>query len=79
MIIWHTPVFAEEVLSQPKTLLYLCGLAEMQAGVYQYLAANGLADGYLKIPDKIAGIAQDWGPRELRRVRPKSRCLLEVY
>ena len=76
----RTPMFQTDLLSQPNTLLYLCGLAGMQSGVYQYLGVSGLAESYLKLSAKVSAVdPQDWGPTELRRIRPTARCLVEVY
>lgn len=74
------PSVGQDALSKPETLLYLCGLKGMQVGVYQHLAANGLADGYIRVPKNLADTdPKMWTALEARRVRPKSRCLVEVY
>lgn len=71
----------EDLLRRDRTLIYICGLAGMQTGVFQMLAARGLGEGYLK----IKGVCQEMPPEEweaadIRRwVRPTHRCMLEVY
>lgn len=69
------------VLSSPRTLVYMCGLAGMQVGVFQTLAAAGLDEGYLDIHADLAGIApREWTTEHIkRRVHPTRRCMLEVY
>jgi ferredoxin--NADP+ reductase len=70
-----------EMLSNPRTLIYVCGLAGMQVGVFRTLASLGLAEGYLEIGEEIAGIDPlEWSDEQIRRrVRHRSRCMLEVY
>ena len=76
----RTPDLYDVVLKDPKTMLYLCGLAGMQTGVYRFLVERGLADGYLRVPDKVAAMnPDDWTPKETRKLRPLARCQLEVY
>lgn len=69
------------VLGSPRTILYMCGLAGMDWGVYQVLVAAGLHEGYLNLSDRIAGVppsawGNDVGKRDLR---PTDRFLVEVY
>jgi ferredoxin--NADP+ reductase len=70
-----------DLLRSPRTLIYVCGLAGMQIGLFQMLAKHGLADGYLSIGDEIAAIpAAEWTTEQIkRRVRSTHRCMLEVY
>lgn len=69
------------LLQSPRTLIYICGLAGMQVGVFTALAANGLDAGYLNIKEPLAGEEpRTWDPKQVKRyVRPTSRCMLEVY
>lgn len=69
------------LLENPRTLLYICGLAGMQIGLYQVMAGNGLHEGYFAIRDKLAGIdPREWDPRHVRRgVKATGRCMVEVY
>ncbi len=76
----RTPELYDVVLKDPKTMLYLCGLAGMQTGVYRVLVERDLAHGYLRVPEKVAAMnPDDWTPRDLRKMRPLSRCQVEVY
>jgi ferredoxin--NADP+ reductase len=76
----RTPEIGDGVLGQEETLLYMCGLKGMQVGVYQYLAMHGLEDVYLRIPKPLIGTDPNaWTALDARRIRPKSRCLVEVY
>lgn len=70
-----------DMLASPRTLIYICGLAGMQIGVFHELAKAGLGEAYLKIHDEVAGIdPAEWTTEQIkRRVRPTSRCMLEVY
>ena len=71
----------EELISRDRTLMYMCGLAGMQLGVFQMLAQRGLGDGYLKIKDEYTDVnPTEWDGKSIKRnVRPTSRCMLEVY
>ncbi len=69
------------LLTNPSTLLYLCGLTGMQVGLFHVLAKEGLGDGYLTVHEELSGVAPAvWTPEQIkRRVRPTHRCMLEVY
>lgn len=69
------------LLQSPRTLIYICGLAGMQIGVFTALATLGLADQYVQIKDELADTPpNDWDPKSVKRyVRPTPRCMLEVY
>ncbi len=71
----------ETLLREDRTLMYLCGLAGMQLGVFQFLARAGLGDAYLKVKDDLRDVAPaDWDTKSIRKyVRPTHRCMLEVY
>lgn len=70
-----------DMLESPRTMIYICGLAGMQVGVFQALAKHGLAAGYLNVQDELSGIQPaEWTEEQIkRRVRPTHRCMLEVY
>ncbi|MFK7961590.1 MAG: hypothetical protein AB8G96_13810 [Phycisphaerales bacterium] len=71
-----------ETLANPRTLIYMCGLAGMQVGVFRVLAAAGLADAYMEFRDASLRDRDPstWTPEEIRRgIRPTKRCMLEVY
>ncbi len=69
------------LLRSPRTLIYVCGLAGMQVGIFQMLATHGLHDGYITVGEELSGIdAKDWTTEQIkRRVRGTHRCMLEVY
>jgi hypothetical protein len=71
----------EDLLRGDRALIYICGLAGMQVGVFQTLAKRGLAQGFLDIHAELAGIdPADWTAEQIkRRVHGTRRCMLEVY
>ena len=70
-----------DLLSNPRTVVYICGLAGMQCGVFQMLAQNGLAEGYFSIKNELSEQDPcDWDLKKMRRnVRCQERCMVEVY
>ena len=71
----------KELLADPRTLIYVCGLEGMQFGIFQTLARHGLADGYLNIREDLARQPPEtWRFAEMKgRIKPTGRCMLEVY
>lgn len=71
----------EDLLRRDRTLVYVCGLAGMQTGVFQTMAKLGVGAPYMKIKDELADTPpRDWTAAEIKRyVRPTHRCMLEVY
>lgn len=71
----------ERLLRGERTLIYVCGLAGMQVGIFQVLAARGLHAGYLDVHAELAGTAaSEWTTEQVkRRVHATRRCMLEVY
>ncbi|MCZ6855141.1 MAG: hypothetical protein O7G86_14625, partial [Gammaproteobacteria bacterium] len=69
------------LLENPRTLIYLCGLAGMQLGLFKMLAKHGMDEGYCERNNRLDGVApEDWTPEQIKRgVRPTARCMLEVY
>jgi len=69
------------LLRNERTLIYICGLAGMQVGVFQTLAKRGLAGGFLDLHEEVKGVPPaDWTPEQVkRRVHATRRCMLEVY
>ena len=69
------------LLGSPRSLVYMCGLAGMQVGVFQVLAVNGLQEGFLTVHADLADVSpKDWTAEHIkRRVHPTRRCMLEVY
>lgn len=76
----HLDRFAA-ILGSDRTLMYVCGMAGMQLGVFQLLASKGVGTQLLNIKDEIADIApEEWDMKQLKRyVRPTHSCMLEVY
>ncbi|MDA0295184.1 MAG: hypothetical protein O3A19_03740 [Planctomycetota bacterium] len=70
-----------DLLTRDRALVYICGLAGMQTGVFQAMAKLGIGGPYLKVHEELAGVApEDWELADIkRRVRPTHRCMLEVY
>ena len=56
----------------------MCGIEGMQYGIYTLLEALGVADRYLVIPEKLNSMV-DADPADMRKIRPGSRCMVEVY
>jgi len=71
----------EPLLRSPRTLIYICGLAGMQVGLFSMLARHGLGEGYLKVKPELADVdPQAWDSEAIKRyVRPTRRCMLEEY
>ncbi len=70
-----------DMLTSPRTLVYICGLLGMQYGFYVSLATHGIADGYITCTGPLAGTAPgDWQSDDIKRyARPTHRCMVEVY
>ena len=70
-----------ELLQSPRTLLYLCGLLGMEAGIYRVMARHGLADGFIKLGEELAGVdPAEWAGKQIKRhIRATPRCMVEVY
>jgi len=71
-----------DLLASPRTLIYICGLKGMQAGVFRVLAIAGLQDAYLRIrDDETASMSPDqWDAARIgRSIRSTPRCMIEVY
>jgi len=69
-----------DLLASPRTLIYVCGLAGMQIGLFQLLAVHGFR-GFIDVQDELAGVdPRRWTEEQIkRRVRQTRRCMLEVY
>ena len=70
-----------DLLADPSTLIYICGLEGMQFGIFKTLARHRLANGYLTLKEDLAAKPpDDWRAADMkRRVKPTARCMLEVY
>lgn len=69
------------VLANPRNLLYICGLAGMQSGLFKIMAQHSVDDGYFTLKGKLVGVdPSDWELSQVRRgVRVAPRCMVEVY
>ncbi len=69
------------LLESPRTVIYLCGLLGMEAGVYPVLVRHGLAGGYIAVGEELAAVdPAEWTGKLIKRhVRPTGRCMVEVY
>jgi ferredoxin--NADP+ reductase len=70
-----------DLFRSDRTLIYICGLAGMQTGIFSTLGKRGLHRGYLTVADEIAGLdPSEWTDEHFkRRIRATHRCMLEVY
>lgn len=70
-----------DLLKSPRALLYICGLAGMQVGVFQTLAVHQMDEGFLDIHAELADVPpKKWTEEQIkRRIHPTRRCMLEVY
>jgi Na+-transporting NADH:ubiquinone oxidoreductase subunit NqrF len=71
----------DRLLRSERTLMYICGLAGMQVGVFQTLAQRGLHQGFLDVHAELADVPPaQWTNEQIkRRVHGTRRCMLEVY
>jgi len=70
------------LLAGDRTLVYACGLAGMQVGLFRVLAAHGLGEAFLTLRDETLASKdpRQWTHEEVRKgIRPTRRCMLEVY
>lgn len=69
-----------ETLAKPNTLIYVCGIKNMESAIYRELLGHGLED-YIALRNPPEGKApREYGPEEFQRhVRPGLRMFLEVY
>jgi ferredoxin--NADP+ reductase len=69
------------LLQSPRTLVYVCGLAGMQVGLFRTFAIHGVGDQYMQVKPELAGVDPvEWAEDKIKRyVRPTRRCMLEVY
>ncbi|MEE3001426.1 MAG: hypothetical protein VX908_01895 [Planctomycetota bacterium] len=67
--------------SNPRTLMYLCGLEGMESGMYRMLARHGLAEGFVNVKEPLTLEEHEtWDAKSMKRnVKSGSRSLVEVY
>jgi len=70
----------QETLRQPNTLIYVCGIKNMEGAIYRELLSAGL-DGYINLRKPPEGKQPlEYSREEFQRhVRPGPRMFLEVY
>ena len=78
--LWDARELLDPILEKDNTLMYICGLKGMEAGIYRALGRKGL-NGYLDIRDPAAQKTPDeWNEKDLKRyVKPSTRTFVEVY
>jgi ferredoxin--NADP+ reductase len=70
------------LLENPRTLVYVCGLAGMQLGLFRILANRGVGGPYLTVRDADLAAMDpgEWTRAKIKRfVHPTCRCMLSVY
>lgn len=69
------------LLKSPRTLIYMCGLLGMEAGVYRALIEHNLADPFIKIGDELSQAKPNtWTNKQVKRyLHATRRCIVEVY
>ncbi|MEO0511319.1 MAG: hypothetical protein AAF108_00260 [Planctomycetota bacterium] len=72
------------LLEDERTLVYICGIAGMELGIFQQLAAclpGSKLDAYLEVDPELAGVPPAEWTRKLipRKLKPTKRVFLEVY
>jgi ferredoxin--NADP+ reductase len=78
----HRDLFAP-LLASPRTLIYICGLAGMEIGIFQHLARtlpDAALEQYLQIDPSVRGTVDSWDRKLLhKQVKATRRVFLEVY
>lgn len=73
----------EPILTDDRSLVYLCGLAGMEVGVFQELARllpPAKLERLLRVDPEVAGEIDGWGRKMVNRsLKPTRRMFLEVY
>jgi ferredoxin--NADP+ reductase len=71
------------MLKSERTLIYICGIAGMELGIFQELARQlqaGALEPYLSVDPSLRGEVGGWTRQMvLRQIRPTKRVFLEVY
>jgi len=67
--------------SNPRTLMYLCGLEGMESGMYRMLARHGLSEGFVEVKEPLTLEEHEtWDAKSMKRnVKSGPRSLVEVY
>lgn len=90
----HDPLYVQDrlethrdallpILESPRTLLYICGLAGMELGIFQRLAAmlpDHALKHYLAVDPEAMSDIRSWQRTMLhKQVKPSRRVFIEVY
>jgi len=71
------------LLSTERALIYICGIAGMEIGIFQHLARQlppALREPYLACDDATLAAVDNWDRRMINReIMPTRRVMLEVY
>ncbi len=71
------------ILTNERTLIYMCGLAGLELGVFQELALNlngSALEQYLQVDNEAMRDIRRWSRTMIhKQVRPTNRILMEVY
>ncbi len=71
------------LLAGPRTLIYVCGIAGMELGIFQKMASvlpAGVLEQYLKADPAAMADIPSWSRKMLHReIKPTKRVFLEVY
>ncbi len=71
------------MLQNERTLLYICGIAGMELGIFQKLAtqlSHSALSQYLDVEEEAMASIESWDRRMIhRQVKPTKRVMLEVY
>lgn len=71
------------MLSGPRGLVYVCGIAGMELGIVQKLATSlepAALEGYLGVDAEVSGSVASWDRKMLhKQIRPTRRMFFEVY
>ena len=70
-----------ELIGNPRTMVYVCGLDGMRYGLFRTLIKHDLAADYLAVDASLqTHPVNEWSDRELKKgVMPTNRCRLEGY
>lgn len=71
------------MLGSERTLIYICGIAGMEIGIFQELTRHMEGEAleqYLHVDDEVRLSVDEWSRRMIhKQVRPTRRVLMEVY
>lgn len=71
------------LLESPRTLVYICGIAGMEVGIFQEMARilpPSVLDQYLAVSQDVRGAVDGWTRAMInRQVKPTRRVFTEVY